>query len=509
MKPIRDLLKHSSVYMIGQILTRMASVLLLPFYTRVLTTADYGVTAILDLTAAILATIVASGLVGAVTRHHFDDGDQRHTDRVWWTGLTMVALICVALCLPMWLGRYTLAEITLGPEVSQGAWFYTLTILTMCFTVIGMILDAYLRVLKWSGVFVAISLGRLILNISLNVWLMVGARLGVEGLLLGNLISTVLQCVVLFAIFLRTRGGFCFDRTIGNEMLRFSAPLVVTAVTTMLMHEADRYFLRRWQSMEMVGIYSLAHKIGFAVNTLCLLPFLSVWNVSIYDIERMPNSRQLFGKTFAWFTSGLGILLLGAALSVHPVLPILTPEAYGPAIDLVSVILLGFYVFGLSFMFEVPALLRKKTRLLIPGAIMGLTVNIGANFILIPRMGAWGAGWAGVLTYVTYSFIILASCRTVMTIRYPWLRFIFSTTGLCLTYVGVRYGCFPYLSAMWQLGVSVFVCAAWAVLLFGKDGLDFALQRFAGTSAKTEPRVSTDESDSSIVAAADELVGAS
>ncbi|HAD59626.1 MAG TPA: hypothetical protein DCG12_10310 [Planctomycetaceae bacterium] len=69
MKPARDIFKHSSIYLIGQILTRMASVLLLPFYTHVLSPADYGVTAILDLTAALLATFVAGGMVSAVTRH--------------------------------------------------------------------------------------------------------------------------------------------------------------------------------------------------------------------------------------------------------------------------------------------------------------------------------------------------------------------------------------------------------------------------------------------------------
>ena len=63
MKPVRDLLKHSSVYMIGQILTRMASVLLLPFYTHVLTPADYGITAILDLLAALLSTFIAGGMI--------------------------------------------------------------------------------------------------------------------------------------------------------------------------------------------------------------------------------------------------------------------------------------------------------------------------------------------------------------------------------------------------------------------------------------------------------------
>ncbi|MEQ9409854.1 MAG: oligosaccharide flippase family protein [Fuerstiella sp.] len=477
MKPARDLLKHSSIYMVGQILTRMASVLLLPFYTHVLTPSDYGITAILDLTAALLSTFIAGGMVSAVTRHHFDGDDERHHDRVWWTGLTMVGTVCTVICLVMFVGRHTLADVTLGAEITRGAWFYTLTILTLWFTVVGMIIDAYLRALKWSGTFVAISLGRLVLNIGLNVWLLVPMKMGVEGLLIGNLTATILHTAVLMAVFVRSRGGYLLDREIGHEMFRFAAPLVFTAIASMAMHEADRYILRIWKSMDEVGVYSLAHKIGFAVNTLCLLPFTSIWHVLIYDIEKMPDSRMVFGRFFGWFTSGMGVLLLGAALIVHPLLPLLTPDAYGTAIDLISVVLLGFFAFSLSFMFEVPSLLTKKTRLMLPGSIVGLVVNIVANLLLIPALGTWGAAWAGVLTYLAFSFVILASCRTVMKIEYPWLRASFTTAGFCLTYIGLRYGCFPYVDMWSQIGLSVGVCALWAVLLFGKVALDLLADR--------------------------------
>lgn len=475
MKPIKDLLKHSSIYMLGQILTRMASVLLLPFYTHVLTPADYGVTAILDLTAALLSTFIAGGMVSAVTRHHFDADDRSHHDKVWWTGLTMVGTVCTVICLVMWAGRQTLADVTLGSEVADGAWFYTLAILTMWFTVIGMIIDAYLRVLKWSGIFVAISMGRLLLNVGLNVWLLVPMRMGVEGLLIGNLTATVVHTAVLFAVFRRSRGHYAVDSDIGRQMTRFAAPLVFTALASMAMHEGDRYFLRIWSDLNTVGVYSLAHKIGFAVNTLCLLPFISIWHVSIYDIERLPNSSEWFGRFFGWFTSALGILLLGASLTVHPVLPLLTPDAYGDAIDLVSVVLLGFFVFGLSFMFEVPSLLTKRTRLMLPGSIAGVVVNIVANMLFIPVIGSWGAAWAGVLTYLTFSFLILACCRTVMPIRYPWMRFGGTTMLFCVTYVVVRYQVFPALGPVAQILLSVAICTVYAAALFGKVAVDHAL----------------------------------
>ncbi|MFY9254494.1 MAG: oligosaccharide flippase family protein [Fuerstiella sp.] len=508
MKPVRDLLKHSSVYMIGQILTRMASVLLLPFYTHVLTPADYGITAILDLLAALLSTFIAGGMISAVTRHHFDGDDKAHQDKVWWTGLTMVGTVCTIIAVPMLLGRQALSDLTLGPEVANGAWLYVLTIATMWFTVVGMILDAYLRVMKWSGVFVAISLGRLILNVSLNVWLIVGMKMGVEGLLLGNLVSTVLHTSVLMTVFVKSRGAFRTDSEIGRHMIRFATPLVVTALASMMMHEADRYFLRIWESMDEVGIYSLAHKIGFAVNTLCLLPFISIWHVAIYDIENMPDSRRVFSKMFGWFTAGLGILLLGASLTVHPILPMLTPDAYSESIELISVILLGFYVFGLSFMFEVPSLLTKNTRLMIPGSIAGLIVNVVANVLLIPVIGSWGAAWAGVLTYLTYSFTILYFNRRAMKLEYPWGRFAFSTTALIASYVAIRFGVFPHVNAWWQIAASVAVCAAWAVVLFGREGLDLLMERLRRTrESETELNAET-TSVIAKVTAVEEMAGA-
>ncbi len=67
----------------------------------------------------------------------------------------------------------------------------------------------------------------------------------------------------------------------------------------MLMHEADRYILRAIVSMDEVGVYSLAHKIGFAVNTLCLMPFISIWHVAVYDIERMEKATTCFVESSA------------------------------------------------------------------------------------------------------------------------------------------------------------------------------------------------------------------
>ena len=503
MKPLRDLLKHSSIYMVGQILTRMASVLLLPLYTHCLSPTDYGIISIIDLTCAVLGTLICEGMVGAITRNHFDSEDPRHHDKVWWTGLTFVCVASVVILTPMWLGRHLLSSLTLGTETGNGPWFYTLAFSTIMIGIPGGIMETYLRVKKWSGRFVLVSLSRLLCNVGLNVWFLVGLDMGVEGLLLGNLAASAFHSLVLSVIFLRTRGGYCVSWDMARELYRYCAPLIVTTIAGMMMHEGDRFVLPVFVDMDQVGVYALAHKIGFAVHTLCLLPFMSIWHVAIYDINKLPDSRQVFGKMYGWFTSGFGILLLGACLTVHPVLPMLTPDAYGQSIDLVAVILLGFFMFGLSFQFEVPALLSKKTRLLIPGSIIGVIVNIGMNILLLPLIGVWGAGWAGVITYAAYSTGILLCCRTVTKFPYPWMRSLFTTASFVGTYIALRYGLFPHAGPWIQLAASVAVCGFWALVLFGKDGMTWWRER------KIIPEMSEEPTPEEVPTEEPELVGAS
>ena len=85
-KTYRDLLKHSGIYGLGQILSRLASFLLLPIYTNYLRPADYGCIAILDLTVGILGILIGTGMGAAITRYHFEFSSDIDRRKVWWTG---------------------------------------------------------------------------------------------------------------------------------------------------------------------------------------------------------------------------------------------------------------------------------------------------------------------------------------------------------------------------------------------------------------------------------------
>src|SRR5262249_9455190 len=281
------------VYGLGQILSSLASFLLLPVYTRHLSPGDYGYIAILDLTAGVLGILIGSGISAALTRYHFDVEDEGVRDQVWWTGLSIVTLLASVLIVPAWLWREELAEWTLGPTGGRGGWYYSLVLPTIWCAALGQVLQTYLRVRKWSGLFVGFSVVRLLSNIALNVYFLVVLGRGVEGILLGNLLAGATMTLALLLLFVASRGRFAFARPLAGQLMAFGAPLVVTALLSLAMHQANRLFLRMFVGMDQVGIYSLACQIGQGVNSLYLLPFGMIWPVFAYEIAHRPDAKAI------------------------------------------------------------------------------------------------------------------------------------------------------------------------------------------------------------------------
>ncbi|MFX0142190.1 MAG: lipopolysaccharide biosynthesis protein, partial [Candidatus Hodarchaeota archaeon] len=69
---LKKLLRHSSVYSIGNLLSKAIGFFLIPLYTRYLTPADYGVLELLELTSSIISLFLGLRIGTAVIRFFYD-----------------------------------------------------------------------------------------------------------------------------------------------------------------------------------------------------------------------------------------------------------------------------------------------------------------------------------------------------------------------------------------------------------------------------------------------------
>ncbi|MDZ7778280.1 MAG: oligosaccharide flippase family protein [Bacteroidales bacterium] len=73
---IKEIGAHSSIYAVSNILTKAIGVLLIPIYTRFLTTEDYGIISIITPLINAVAIFYSFGLRQAYGRFHFDQEDK-------------------------------------------------------------------------------------------------------------------------------------------------------------------------------------------------------------------------------------------------------------------------------------------------------------------------------------------------------------------------------------------------------------------------------------------------
>ncbi|MBL7086408.1 MAG: hypothetical protein ISS28_04850, partial [Candidatus Cloacimonetes bacterium] len=67
---IKNTLKHSAIYSIGNIATKLIGIILLPLYTKHITVSEYGILGILEITIMILSQVLILGQSHALLRFY-------------------------------------------------------------------------------------------------------------------------------------------------------------------------------------------------------------------------------------------------------------------------------------------------------------------------------------------------------------------------------------------------------------------------------------------------------
>ena len=197
-------------------------------------------------------------------------------------------------------------------------------------------------------------------------------------------------------------------RDVIRPLLPRAGALVLSALLGIVIYNADFIFLRVFRGAAAVGYYNAAYTlVTFFLNvgtaySLSLLPSLT--RLSAVRGEQ----RRLYESAMAHvFTAGLPVAL-GGALLAGPIIALL----YGPAYSAGSTpFRLLIWCIPLCLLRDVPLMaLQAAGR---EGKILRVTIlaaglNLGLNFLLIPRWGITGAAVATLATEATRMALALA-----------------------------------------------------------------------------------------------------
>lgn len=378
---------------------KLAQFALIPVYTRVLTVAEFGVMALLQVSMLLVAALANVGINYSVQRFYFDSTvspESRPT--LISTGL---AQLIVTSAIVIGLVAAAAYPVRVGLDQQYGiSWVLLVVALATVFPdqLAAYTLDT--SRLQFSPFrFCAISFTKNIVGLIIGLWFLLGLNMGLLGLFLGNFIGSVLA-VPLGIWLVRRDIVLAFDREYFRSMLRFGAPFVFTVAGYWAFSSMDRWLLAQFGDSVQVGLFSIALKFA-SVMSLVITAFHQAWiPLAMRMVQENEGHRRVFSSLFNVWIFLLGIMALGLALFAEDILMVFAPPAYWPAAPALAIGAAGIALSGTTQMTSLGITIAKRSGLVATGAWLTAAVNIAGNLALIPWFGATGSAIATLFSYL-------------------------------------------------------------------------------------------------------------
>ncbi len=400
---LRRVVQHSALYAFGSIAGRVVAFLAIPFYSRFLSPAQYGLIELVELSTQTVAIAFGLQAVGTALARLYHDQVSPETGR----SVVSTALIGTAVLS----GGVTAASVAASGAISRAvfgtdAWATLLqaAFLAMFFASTIEVVLVYERMRGHARFYLAYSLVTLGLNLGLNILFIGGLGAGVWGFVFSKLITSAGSAGFL-AWRLRREVGWHWQGALIPEFVRFGAPLILSGLSYFAIHFSDRFFLASAVSLAELGRYALAYRFALMVNGLVGDSFAKSWTVSLYRHTGDPGWREQFARVAAYFTFAVATAGFGIAVFGPELLRVMVPERFLPPPLLLPILVLAYVVRDVADFFRSLLLINKRSAWIGKIALAAAVLNLLANMLLIPAYGTYGAAWATLLTWSAYLVI--------------------------------------------------------------------------------------------------------
>ena len=430
---LKRLGKHSLIYGLGGLVSRILAVLLLPLYTHYLSPADYGQIETLVALVTVLTIVLRFGISSAFFRFYFDSDDPAGRRLVlrtsFWFTMAMATLglvLVVALAAPI-------SELLF--DTSEAADLVRASAVALWAQMNYEQLTSLFRVEERSVAFVLASLTNVALTVAATVLLVVVLDRGPLGVIVGNFTGTLLVYLALLG-YRREQLGLQFDRPLLREMNRFGMPLVPSALLLWVTNFSDRFFLVKLSDTAEVGLYSVGVRIASAM-VLVLTAFRMAWPAFAFSIRDDSEAK----RTYAWVLTYLVVLATWVAVGLTLLSPWIVAWLAAPEFASASRVVgpLAFAAVALGGYIVISIGIGRARRTQFNWVITGAAalVNVTLNLALIPRYGMMGAAAATVAAYgVMFAGMAWWSQR-VFPVPYQWRRVLTAASaGVALAVAG-------------------------------------------------------------------------
>lgn len=387
MSETKRLLKNTGIIAVGGMATKLVQFLLLPLYTSVLTTGEYGTVDYINTIALFLVPAVSMLMDEALFRFLIDCGDDSERSLMVTASCAVLAAGCVAFAAIM-----AVVWAIWSPE--NLLWVVALVVAQCLMAMASALMRGFGDTVSYAVMNFIASLATIVLNVLFIAVL----RRGVVGMLSATVIAQGGAAAV-FLIRKRLWSYIdpkAFSCSSAKELVRYSVPLIPNKVSWTVMNMLDRLIIMNTIGADAAGVYAVSYKFPSVMDQVYGF-FYQSWKES--------SARALGGDEdeTAFYNSvyrALRRFMMAVVLMMTALMPlvygVLIKGAFGEGMLYVPILLLATYFSNISGFYGGVFTAHKDTRIMGTTTVASAALCVVLCLALIPALGLYGASIATV-----------------------------------------------------------------------------------------------------------------
>ncbi|MFQ5789632.1 MAG: polysaccharide biosynthesis C-terminal domain-containing protein, partial [Acidobacteriota bacterium] len=169
------------------------------------------------------------------------------------------------------------------------------------------------------------------------------------------------------------------------------------------------------------GLYHVGYVFGTGVKFF-LSPFELAWSPFVYSLLGQKDAPRTIARLATYATAVLFALGLVLAVLAREILTFMTHPRFHEAHPVIPVVALAYVLQGLFIFTSIGIGISKKAYYYPILSFSAAAVNVGLNFLLIPRLGMMGAAWSTVAGYGLMAGLGITFSQRHYPIPFEWRR---------------------------------------------------------------------------------------
>lgn len=418
----RELTKNTLIITIGRISTQFIAFLLLPLYTALLSTAEYGSVDLIITIVQLCIPITSLMIDQGVFRYLLNcTSDNERIDVISSAFFILSALNIIFLVVYVFVNPFIYTNYKL--------WVMLILIATAYSNLFLQIARGLRKTSDYAlGSFVCSTA-----TIVLNVLCIVFIRMGAVGMLIATFYGNLICCTFLF-IKLRMPKYISIksiNKNIFINELRYSVPLVPNQLSLWVMNSSDRLIVSFALGTAANGILAVSHKFPSIYMTFLSI-FLLAWHetgaVHYFDADRDEFFSGMLERIITIFST--------LCMAIIIVLPLVfnwfVNSAYNEAYYNIPIYLIASLCNVIVGLLGVVYVATKKTFEIAKTTLLAAVINIVVNFALINKIGLYAAAISTFIAYLVTMIYRIIDTKKYLNIKYNMKQYLAVAVGICL-----------------------------------------------------------------------------